>query len=297
MPQAIADALGGAAECSSRPLDPDGATVCVWRRPIEKLHVPPMLGYTLAVHTGGSPVVRFWTGREWSRAESRPGLLTLIPPCVPTSWLVDGAMDAVTVDLPVSRVESTAHEAVGRSATDLPFEFAFCDPLVGALVGALARELTESEGESALYLDRIHDLLALHLVRRRHRVRRTWKRETGALSRPAFERVAELMAARLEAGVSLEELARVAGLSRFHFARAFKRTVGLPPHEYFTRRRIERAQELLGLTDLPLAEIALRVGFSSQSHFTSVFARIAGASPAAYRRSGRGGKARRTDED
>jgi AraC-like DNA-binding protein len=69
-----------------------------------------------------------------------------------------------------------------------------------------------------------------------------------------------------------------------HFAAQFKAATGIRPHEYLLRRRIERAKELLAGSHTPLVEIALEVGFKTQAHFTTVFARIVGETPNAWRR-------------
>ena len=79
-------------------------------------------------------------------------------------------------------------------------------------------------------------------------------------------------------------MAAVAHLSVSHFARQFKRTTGLPPHQYLILRRVERARELVqARTDLSLAEVALSAGFSDQSQFTRHFKRIVGLTPRQYR--------------
>jgi AraC-like DNA-binding protein len=75
----------------------------------------------------------------------------------------------------------------------------------------------------------------------------------------------------------------VAGLSVYHFAREFKRTVGVAPHSYVTRRRVEKAQEMLARTDLPLSDVALASGFFDQSHLSRHFREFAGVTPAEYR--------------
>jgi transcriptional regulator GlxA family with amidase domain len=72
-------------------------------------------------------------------------------------------------------------------------------------------------------------------------------------------------------------------LSTHHFARAFKQTVGMPPHGYVLQRRIERAQHMLVSTQLPLSEIALSAGFSDQSHLARHFRRMTGLSPSLVR--------------
>jgi AraC family transcriptional regulator len=83
--------------------------------------------------------------------------------------------------------------------------------------------------------------------------------------------------------IKLAELAQVAGMSSFHFAREFKRTTGTTPHQYLIKFRIERAKALLAKRDLPLIEVSLRSGFSHQSHFTRLFRRVTGTTPHSYR--------------
>jgi transcriptional regulator GlxA family with amidase domain len=83
--------------------------------------------------------------------------------------------------------------------------------------------------------------------------------------------------------MELTELASIAGLSLFHFARQFKQTVGVAPHHYLVQRRVERAQDMLTRTDLPLSEIALAAGFSDQSHLGRHFRQMLGTTPREFR--------------
>jgi len=83
--------------------------------------------------------------------------------------------------------------------------------------------------------------------------------------------------------VSLADVASSAGLTRMHFAAQFRAATGLRPHEYLSRRRIERAQDMLVGTGMSLVDVALSVGFQTQSHFTSVFKRYSGQPPRAWR--------------
>lgn len=83
--------------------------------------------------------------------------------------------------------------------------------------------------------------------------------------------------------VTLADMARVAGLSRMHFAAQFKVATGLRPHEFLLKRRIEQAQDLLRNTREPLVQIALAVGFQTQAHFTTVFRRFVGDTPYQWR--------------
>jgi AraC-like DNA-binding protein len=103
------------------------------------------------------------------------------------------------------------------------------------------------------------------------------------LSKWRLKRATEFMAANLAEPITLADIAAATGLSRMHFAAQFRVATGLRPHEYLLKRRIERAQELLLSGRQPLVEIAFDVGFKTQAHFTTVFARFAGETPSAWR--------------
>ena len=106
----------------------------------------------------------------------------------------------------------------------------------------------------------------------------------GGLAPWAERRILELMRARLSEDLSLDELAAEAQLSPFHFARMFKQSLGVPPRLYLTRLRVEKACELLEHTDLPITQIAIEVGYSSNQVLARVFQRHMSMSPSDYRR-------------
>jgi AraC-like DNA-binding protein len=106
----------------------------------------------------------------------------------------------------------------------------------------------------------------------------------GLLPRWQVKRVTAFIGANLERPIPIDELARLVGLSSSHFCRSFKRTVGLSPHAYLTRLRIEFAQGLMLTTQDPLTQIALRCGMCDQSHFTKKFRRVVGETPHSWRR-------------
>ena len=101
------------------------------------------------------------------------------------------------------------------------------------------------------------------------------------LSLPKLDRVVELIDASLEEGLSLAEMAAAVHLSPIHFARMFRRSTGVSPHQYLINRRVLRAKDGLLRGDTPIAEIAQRCGFSNQEHLTRTFGRIVGITPAA----------------
>lgn len=105
---------------------------------------------------------------------------------------------------------------------------------------------------------------------------------SGGLSQKNLRDVIEWVDENLEANIRLSDLAALANLSEFHFHRMFRQTCGLPAHEWLTQLRIERAKTLMG--DLPMSEVALACGFSSQSHFIRRFKKQIGATPGQYLR-------------
>jgi len=99
------------------------------------------------------------------------------------------------------------------------------------------------------------------------------------LSSNHVSRITEHIANSLSDDLTIETLARLVNMSPFHFARCFKRTTGMAPHQFVTRERIERAKKMLAQRTQSIGDIAMAVGFSSQSHFADVYRRVTGTSP------------------
>lgn len=100
---------------------------------------------------------------------------------------------------------------------------------------------------------------------------------------PRLRRALDYIEAHLDGDITLEDLASVAALSRFHFARAFRDAVGMPPHAYVVARRIERAKNLLGSSRLSIADVAWQVGYANPAKFAAQFRKLTGRTPAKWR--------------
>jgi transcriptional regulator GlxA family with amidase domain len=133
-----------------------------------------------------------------------------------------------------------------------------------------------------LYADCIGIAIVARLLGSASRAATSERSKGGTLAQWRLKRAIDYVEARLAEPVSLADLASSAGLTRMHFAAQFRAATGLRPHEYLLRRRIERAQEMLVGTGMSLVDVALSVGFQTQSHFTSVFKRYAGQPPRAW---------------
>lgn len=171
-----------------------------------------------------------------------------------------------------------------RMAPDLPAAPATSpalglDPLLGSLLRALVEEI------GAGTLDRLlaESLLGAIATRAAQRHGAAPPGRAPDLPRQRLQRVLDHIEANLGEELGLAELAAVACISPFHLSRSFKAALGIGPQRYVMRRRVERAKALLAQTALPLVAIAQELGFSDQSHFTNVFRREAGTTPARFR--------------
>jgi AraC family transcriptional regulator len=211
-----------------------------------------------------------------------------MPPSLATTWKAGRELSFVSIHFPMSRIEALADDSAQsrRWIADLRFRVGVQDPLVAAAATALAREVRDPGEQTALFADHLADTILLQVLRTGcgtgAQTRQQWR---GGLSPRAIRIVREKIAENLTVGMTIEDLSREVGLSRAHFARAFKISMGVPPHQYVTACRVARAKELLVETDAPLADIALEVGFSSQAHFTNRFRGLSELTPGQYRRS------------
>lgn len=156
------------------------------------------------------------------------------------------------------------------------------DPKLQWLVQELFDEAQRGAPEGPLYAEGLSCTLIGRLHQHYGRRDRP-ERASGQLSGASRQRVIDYIEAHLGEALSVTELARQAGLTPPHFSRCFKASFGVTPHRYVQQRRIATASHWLNATDRPVAEIALELGFSSQSHFTQVFRQHTGTTPAAAR--------------
>lgn len=155
------------------------------------------------------------------------------------------------------------------------------DPAAAHMILALAEEARLGGARSgSLVAESLATALLAHLGRRGDRLRPAGG---AVLANGRLRRVLDHVAAHLEAPLSLRELAHLAEMDVFRFVRAFKQATGVPPHRYLMQARVDRAKALLADGRLSISDVALRTGFGTPSHFSTVFRRMTSQSPRAYR--------------
>jgi AraC family transcriptional regulator len=158
------------------------------------------------------------------------------------------------------------------------------DARLGALVAAVNAERVAGFPSGRLFLDSIELALARALVNDYAFRRPSPRIYRGGLTPARLRKVVELVHARMDSDLSLEELANAAGLSITHFSQMFRQSTGQSPHQFVLQHRIERAKEMLRAAENRVLDVAVACGFKSQEHFARVFRSVCGASPTEYRR-------------
>jgi AraC family transcriptional regulator len=159
----------------------------------------------------------------------------------------------------------------------------FADPRLSAMMAAVHAEMVAGFPSGRLFLDSVEQAMAVTLVNGhavRHRPVEIYR---GGLGSARLRRIKELVHAKMEEDLSLDEMAQSVGLSTAHFARVFRKSTGATPHQFVLRQRLERAKAMLRAPDARVLDVAVACGFKTQQHFAQVFRDVWGVSPTEYR--------------
>jgi len=196
-----------------------------------------------------------------------------------------GEFDFVLVELSRAFVTNVCYERGGSTISGFASLLGRKDPIFGHLAQALALTLDSRSEASPLFVEQLGVALGTHLLDRYGKAPSgPSDKKSRRLSSLQETRAKDMLLAKTQDGVSLEEIASACNLSRSYFIRAFRETMGRTPHQWLVERRIDRARDLLKHTDASLSEIAVACGFADQSHFTRTFSQLVGAPPGTWRR-------------
>src|SRR5467141_4040764 len=194
-----------------------------------------------------------------------------------------GLMNVPHLQLGISdaALMAASHEPSGE--VELRPHRKFADSRLGALVTAVHAEMVAGFPSGQLFLDSIEQAMAIALVGGQAVRQRPFQISRGGLGPARLRRITDLVHARLEDELRLDELAQSVGLSTAHFARMFRKSTGETPHQFVLRQRFERAKAMLSAPEARILDVAVACGFKTQQHFAQVFRGVCGFSPTGYR--------------
>ncbi len=217
------------------------------------------------------------------RGTQTKGSVCVLPSGLEHKATLEGTSEHLALYIDPSLIVRAALESRLSEGFEIVERYARGDRVISSIGMALLGELDSAGVSGRLYAESLANVLAVHLLRYYTNSTRQLAPFTGGLSAGKLRQVTDFIAANYANDLKLADLARVARMSSFHFAREFKRTTGTTPHQYLIKFRVERAKALLAQNELPLIEVGLRSGFSHQSHFTRLFRKLTGTTPHSYR--------------
>jgi len=264
--------------------DPSSGTIAHWKH--EPLHdiVEPMTDHVIMAYNGSMQRVERRSGRSVAIGTFRPGAVIVIPEGSSSRWDIPKPVDVVQLYLPHTTLKRVADEADTATPVDLRERTGHPDPITSRLLLSAADSLEGNGALDALFRHQLTDLLATRVLAAHSGSPTTFQPTMGGLSPKVLLRATERLRSDSDADVSLSVLASDAGLSRFHFCRAFKESTGLSPHAWLRQHRLEQAMNMLRDTDASVVSVAVALGYASQTAFAAAFRKLTGETPSDWRR-------------
>lgn len=272
---------------SSEGLGWQNARVMQFHHSRREMIVPPLANTLVMLNL--SPSINLTAsinGQEFSR-RLEEGDSVILPAGMPSEWrYADGqSCEMLHIYLEPDFLRRTSEGSdVDTARITIEAEFGVRDPHILHIGMSLLQELNHASWAGKAYADLLATALVVHLLRKHRGDISSAQHYSGGLPRYKLRRVIDYINDKLGEELRVADLAGEVEMSLYHFARLFKRATGLAPHQYIMQKRIEKAKRLLVETELPIAQVALEIGFQSQSRFTTLFRHLTCATPRAYRR-------------
>ncbi len=250
---------------------------------VERVDTPEfyLREHTVILHRPPAAVIELKRAGKYRRQAIAPDDVTLISAGMPLQ-VRHGPKEQLVMALTPEFV-SRVTDAPSTTAPVFEEQLALNDRQIVRIAKALEAEANAGYPSGRMYGEALAAALTAHLVAQYSAQRPKTSEHTGGMSPCALRRVLRYVDEHLTEEIRLEVLARVAGLSHHRFAHNFKRAMGLPPHQYVIRRRVECAKPLLRDTDDTVANVTYALGFGSPSRFAFLFRRETGMTPTRYR--------------
>jgi len=252
--------------------------------PLDDFALPALPRHILVINLSApSTIQERLAGRQ---GHLGTGNVVILPAGAPTTWHLEreGEVRHLHLYLSPTLIQQIATSAdIDPDTVEFVDTLGMFDPRIETIALSLLSELRSEGLGGRLYVESLANILGIHLLRQHSSVKQPSLPRAVGLDRATLRRVSTYIEEHLAEDLSLSELAAVAYLSPYHFARLFKASTGFAPHQYVIGRRIERAKLLLSTTNWSLTAIAHAVGFAHESHLALHFKRLTGLLPSSYR--------------
>lgn len=234
----------------------------------------------VSMHIGPSVVSDCRRGGERHCGVTVHGDIEIIPPNMSGSWEIKSRDTALVIGLKLGLLHSVVRDA-GEDPAKLRVSnrFQARDTQLEHIALALKAEMEDGYPCGRLYMDSLATAIAARIVRNHSSLSRPGRSTTVSLPPRKLRFILAFIEDNLCRDISLLEIARAAGLSVSHFKASFRKSIGVPPHQYLIRRRVERAAHQLRREKTPIGQIALENGFCHQSHLAMHTRRVLGVTP------------------
>lgn len=258
----------------------DSMVAALWRNHHDAQEYQAPTHHTLSCYIGGGTGT-FRRDRPWEKGA--PGKQCILPAGHESAWVINGDIRLAHLYFSAEQFALGCVTLLDREPREMQLrENTFLeDPAQAQRFARLIALNWTEPGERVLTSALAHEMLAHALLSQVSA--RPQLRLKGGLAPHQRRLLRDFIEAQLAEPLSLGQLAALCSLSEYHFARMFRASFGLPPHQYVLARRIARARSLLRHTPLPLGEVGLACGFASASHFSNRFRQAGGVSPGEYR--------------
>jgi AraC family transcriptional regulator len=265
-----------------------GLSVRGYRYRGSDVEVPPLRDYMIVAYRRGTTAMQRRLDRAWISETLGPGDVSLLTRAAESHWVWPDDIEVVHVYLTRDELAATCRAMYERDVCDVELHDTIRadDPAVHRTAMAIAHEAAQGGAGSTLLVDSLSCQLAVHILRRHAHVLFREPGTDGGLTLAQERVVREYVDEHLRERIPLDDLAASVALSRFHFARRFRRSFDTSPHEFVLRQRVARARQLLARTATPLPDVAFACGFADQSHLNRVFKAHVGTTPGRFRERG-----------
>lgn len=267
--------------------DLSGGAISQWSHDAFHEVVEPMTDHVVMTYVGTVQRLERRNGNSITSGTARDGAVTIIPAGSTSRWDIYQPMNIIQLYLPHATMERVALEANITASGDLLERTAHPDLVTSRLLVSAADVVEGSATLDTLFRQQLSDLLATRLLSAHTGLMPAYQPALGGLSPTVLSRAIERLRSDNDADVSLAALALDAGLSRFHFCRAFKESTGLSPHNWLRRYRLEQAMKMLRDPTNSIAMVAVALGYTSQTAFAAAFRKLTGETPTEWRRRNR----------